>query len=339
MKKKLCVLLSTLLFCITLFGCGQGCSSNSNLTFKSDYFSSSVLPPDFKETLTYTVNYDDGVYYSVSSLIDKTAFSFGEGSYVTELSLEARYPENGEISDDIDLGNSKIFKYTTTFTMPVTYNSVDYTFDNNNENNFLDIIETETYFCLMEKSFAPLYSKTTVDYTVFSQTANQKTVSKVKYVSTFKYGAESCTNVFIQDGTQTKTESFDYDFGTLIDNTQLLFAIRNLSVTKNTPVSLPVVSTAYKNQTDILVSYIKTEPVSVKLEGQADITVNADKLSFSINSTKNSGKEHFVYIQKDGNYELLQNKAYVVIYVQPLIAYGNFESMGSLEFELINASN
>lgn len=326
MKKRfLAIVIFVLTFCFALGGCGEGCGcvSTKLLDFKSDYFASSKLHDNYTETLTYSVKHD-GIIYPVSSSLDESAFAFQEGTYVTTLRLLSTYPE--EIDNDIkkELNNSKVFEYVTRLEIPVTYNLAE-------TKTFTDVIETRTIFCSQEKHFSPLYSITTANYSMFYQVGETKSVQELSYVSTVTYGVSAYKQV-MQTGDTIENNEYNYVFGSLIDNNQLLFAIRNISVEDGSPVGLPVVSTSMPKSTSIAVVYKNADVLKFNSED-----VKVTKLAYCLNSTKESGKEHFVFVQNNTDESSLGKKAYVVRYVQPLTAYGSFESMGSLVFDLKTA--
>jgi hypothetical protein len=122
--------------------------------------------------------------------------------------------------------------------------------------------------------------------------------------------------------------------------------VRNLGLSKDAAISFDVASATYKEKTNLAVYYVEEQTESTKQNGsypgltyngtKIEEDVKVDKLRYKVNSTSNSGKEHFVFIKNSSTSGVLPNNAYRLKYVQPLICYGNFEVMGSLEYTLVD---
>ena len=315
----------------TLNGCS--CGGAESIPFNENFIKGYNLsvPSNYFEELTYTVNYrSDMNDYIVSDKLNKNDFTFGVGTYKTELKLLYEMPEETLKDNELlkTLSNTdKIYSYKTTFNMPVTY------FDGNTYNDF---IETIVYFCPKNLSFAPIYSSTKASYSTFSCVGEQKSVNLVSYESIVVYHKSVYSKTLELAGETSKTITNKYDFKCLIDNTQLLFALRNFEVLENEPKGFNVVSASY-NEPTLLGIYNNgtfTEKFNGTFNGNLlseDVKVN--KISYRVNDTKNAGKEQLLFIQ-NASMGSLPNNAYIVKYVQPLIAYESFEVMGSLEFTL-----
>ncbi len=338
MKKRFFCFIKTLaivLVCIfSLSACT--CGGEQAIPFKENFLKgyNSNIPNDYFEELTYKVAYKSDMYgYTVSSKLNPNDFVFGEGTYKTELKRLDEMPQetlkNNEVLKTLS-GTDKIYSYKTTFSIPVTY------FDGN---TYTDTIETIVYFCPQNMSFAPIYSSTNATYTVFTCSGEQKSVDVVSYLSSVTYNKETYVKTLKNvDGT-SQTVTNKYDFKCLIDNAQLLFALRNFEVLEGNPKGISVVNTNYNEKT--LLGVYFNETLAEKFNGTFNGNplsedVKLDKISFRVNDTKNAGKEHFLYIQNNESVGSLPNNAYLYKYVQPLIAYGSFEVMGSLEFTLIS---
>ena len=345
MKKRFFAFLKIFIlsvFCLcSLSACS--CTEPQAIVFNENFIKGfgSSLPTEFKEELIYTVKYKDDMYgYNISNAISSSDFSFKEGSYKTTLTRLSVVPD--EIKDnEIYKGLSstdKIYSFKTSFSIPVTYfggteNAKDYT----------DTIESVVYFCSQGMSFAPIYSHTKASYTLFSVYGDEKFVEPVSYESSIVYGKTTYAITLSTNGSENKTSQIKYDFKCLVDNAQLLFVLRNFEVTANEPKGLNVVSPNYEEYTNLGVYYSEThteETENLLLNGkEVSEKIKLDKLYYKVNAAKNSGKEHYVYITNQENNGTIPNNAYVYKYVQPLIAYGNFEVMGSLEFLLVSITH
>ncbi len=340
MKKRFFAFFSVILLCfISLFSFNAcGCMGPQALSFNDSFVKGygESVPTNYFEKLTYKVNYRDDMYdYTISDILDGDKFTFSDGEYTTELTVIDEIPidslKNNEIYKSL-AKTDKIYSYKTVFTMNASYDTYD------GVKNFNDKIETTTYFCSQGMSFAPIYSITIANYSVFSYANGNYYASEEYCQAIFVYNTEYYTLTLSINDLEPETTEHDYDYKCLIDNTQLLFAVRNLGLTNDTAINFDVASATYKEKTNLAVYYVEeqTESTNGLLYNGTPITedVKLDKLRYKVNSTSNSGKEHFVFIKNSSKSGALPNNAYMFKYVQPLICYGNFEVMGCLEFTL-----
>ncbi len=350
MKKRFFAFFSVILLSfISLFSFNAcGCVGPQAISFNDAFVKGygESVPTNYFEKLTYEVNYRDDMYdYTISDKLDSDKFTFSKGEYTTELSIIDEIPieslKDNEIYKSL-AKTDKIYSYKTLFTIPVSYKTFD------GEKSFNDKIETITYFCSQGMSFAPIYSNTKATYSVFSYSNGNYYAVEESYQSTFVYGIDYYTLTLKANDLEAQTTEHEYDYKCLIDNTQLLFAVRNLGLSKDTAISFDVASATYKDKTNLAVYYVEEQTESTKQNGsypgltfngvKIEEDVKVDKLRYKVNSTSNGGKEHFVFIKSSSTSGVLPNNAYMLKYVQPLICYGNFEVMGSLEFSLVNIS-
>lgn len=325
-------------FCLLSFG-ACGCNTPKAIEFNENFvrgYSDGILN-SYYEKLSYKVCYKEDMYgYNLSNKLNKNDFTFGDGLYVTNLTQLDSAPEtikNNEIYTSL-LDTDKIFSYETSFSMPVTYFK-----GTEKQKDFTDTIKTQVYFCTHGMSFAPIYSFVTATYSVFNDLGEEKTVEQISYEFSVSYNKTHYTQTLSVPNSEPKVTKNDYDFKCLIDNTQLLFALRNFEVTKDNPRGIDVVSSNYLEHVNLGVYFLEntTENTdNLTFNGQEiNEEIKLDKISYKVNSAKNAGQDHFVFLQNSQNNGKLINNSYVYKYVQPLLAFTSYEIMGSLEYTLI----
>lgn len=362
MKKRIICLALASAFALGIFGgCGNKKSPLSFNNAFSLYSTEDVGYTDkdpsvgYKEKLSYSVKNSDKDYpFKKDNSISNEEITFSlEGTYTAALEVIAGFP--AEISTDIvKPDTAAVYHYTTEFNV-----SVDYTFPKNPENNYShdDVIKTETYFLPFGESFVPVYSKAENDYTNVNLSSSKfclavKSRTEVFYnsasytMSTRAVEYKTTDTAKNLDDCELKTNSYEYSAKTVIDNSQLIFALRNINLAVDATYIVPTVAAVYGEATDLIVKNKQefTEHISgvgYKLNG-AEKTVDGDialkEMTYSVNSTKNSGTSQYVYVQKgavkNGDEVLLPSIAVPYRIVSPLIGYGSFTYLGSLVYSL-----
>ena len=344
MKKFLFCLLSLVTaFALALAGCG----GSTPLSFSSAFSGQDEDPSSYKEVAVYNVNYvaDYNGLKKENVLNNYVYFEFTNGTYTTVLETIDRNTltqENieSDILDDLTINSDTIYKYTTTFTIDAKYE----VFDKQATYNFSDSIVTETYFCSYRMSYAPIYTKTTNNYSSLTVSGG---------VADVPFGASVCQTFYNKNSFRTIKEYYptlpadenflldreeytqEYDYKTAIDNTQLLFAIRNIAVNEEQTDYLPTISYQYTSAKTLHLTNtnFSTEKLDFTYNGQQvnkDITLR--NYSISLSNGNNSGLPHFASVMKEKTETVGQ--VLLTSYTQPLICYGAMYCMGALHFTL-----
>ena len=324
-----------------------------SVTFKNDF----IDGDDFnykqnEEVATYFVPmFNQGEYTSTVTVIDQSAVPSHIQSDVLDLDATTRSP---------------IIKQTTSFSI-----SGEYTPTNGEKVAFNDTAQTESYFRLTDTSLAPIYSETisVMNFPSINTKddlkgikVNEEKVATVFLYNKSEYSVKQYTNEkdsnrfdeYMTDKTSavpTIEREIDYSYRSVIDNTALLFALRNVNVTANAQSSTSILATspAYKVSTQLNVKCYQTKNQTVDsalkindvdIDDNVEIPVNC--LSFAINA-QNSGRDQLVYVQnnivKNADEEIIiPNKALLTKYVTPLVEYGSYYLMGVLEYNLTSVS-
>lgn len=355
MKKKLLSFLSLILVIIFCFGL-TGCSTMQTLSFKNSFVgdvSTSEVPPYMTEKLTYEINYVENYYTDYISKSknvtdDVVKFEFGKGTFVQTLEILDRLPLDN-VSTDIT-GN-KIYHLKSEMTIPVKYACNGEDLSSVQEN--IDTVVNEVYFLASDLSFAPIYSKTETNNTYLnlfsytsSETANIKIKSETIYNKanyTMKVDITSTNMVNGEPNTEVihTNKTYNYEFRKLIDNTQLLFAIRNTKLTSDSVyATLPTVSPSYGSKMDISVQLHNqlTENFNITYTDKGATAVETGEItynhiSFIVGSTTNTGASQYLKVQNAKSTNL-PYRALVLEYAETLTSYGTPACLGALVYTL-----
>ncbi|MBO4594582.1 MAG: hypothetical protein J5697_02640 [Clostridia bacterium] len=327
MKKLLTLLSSFIIVLALVLSCG--CSGKTILSFNNSFNggANATVEPGLSEICEYSVRFAKKENFSGAEVSD---VNYTDGTFVTTLKILSDYEDGGALPET-DLYNtaerSIVLKFSTSFSVKAVYTV------NGTEKAFDDTIESVVYFLPSEKSFAPLYSKTEKHSgNPFGEVGEyfDETTEIVYYGSSYKITTEG--NYSAND-----TASIDYTPKTLIDNAQLLFAVRCFDIT-STATNIPVVASAYKSAKTLAFTLESDESktYSITLNGTpADYSVRIKNCSLTLSSTKEAGQAHKFAVQKAGGD--LTYKAYLTYYSQPIIINigGGFPSyLGDLNFTL-----
>ncbi len=346
MKKLLYTILCLILtLFFALFGCS--CAIAQPLTFNKNYLGDAN--GHYSEILEYTVE-NQSSYQSItnSTDVDDANIPKFSGTYVVEFS---DYLPT-EIDTDIDYEQYYHYIKSTL--------SLNISFADGTELN--DKIISEVYFHSKDWSLAPVYSKTTMKNTYLSLSSETK-YQQMIYQYSALYNKENYTltktyynpaeneDINLIDITDTdpnspsyfNTEklvalsgngnSHEYKTRTIIDNAQLLFAIRNSNLDGST---LPTVSFTYEKPIDMVaknrneVNYT-LENFTYNGEDKSSTNITVNNIEFYINSTNNRGSSKYMSIQKE-EANGIKNNALIVEYAEPLLS--GLSNIGALVYKL-----
>ncbi len=334
MKKFITAIAILLAFMLT------GCSCNPTLllSFKNNWASDSITS-GYKETLTYDVrlnkNFIDESYdfTQTAGLDEKLTYDF-TGTYTVTTEIIGVNFFTKCTSDILsDAKNSSMIKQTTLLDLTATY-----AINGQEPTSYKDYIKTESYFLTTDISLAPVYAETDSNCTSVtagpSPTINTQhytdvtTYTKSGYttvIKNFEYGKDASTVAPLNE----TTNSQEYTYRTIIDNTQLLFGIRNLALEKEASKSISVVSSAY-NTAQALTIACDAETTTKDFNG---VEYPTKRIKFIKASATNTGKNQLVYLQNGAVNDI--NQSYIIKYVAPLAEYSTtYSCLGALEYTL-----
>lgn len=339
MKKFFITLLSLSLSAILLIL--AGCGGATPLSFNNSFNGGTPPSSEYTETLTYTVTNGD-----YNDLVRSKDLSTEIVNFSTNGTLTVNFNicTKGDLRDlptqildqtDIEL-EGKIYHLTSNLSL----NSI-YAVNGEGGGEKSEYVQSEVYFLTTESAFAPIYSKVKQSYNVMlaGSSDGKTTVSvdevKNEYETLYKKDNYIINKLSEENG---KSNSYEYDFKSVIDNAQLLFVLRNVSLEKTSNYSLPTVSPSYGIPKTLTVSNKEevTKTLDVMVNGrQVNESLSVKNLSFYVNDNKNTGTPQYVSIQKsESSNKGIPNKAFMTEYAQSLICYGSFTSMGALIYKL-----
>ena len=372
--KKLFITIALVMTAIfTLTGCGLGggggCSGGSvGISYNTAWTNVAEDTLGLKESLTYSVDYQDDLTIgkvSYKNTIDKTKidFSYGKGTYTTTLTVvKAEKSLLGEkssevlnaIVDSTDQSVVKrLYKYETSLSIPFSYKYGDMT----ETVTTVDTIKTESYFLLSDNAYAPVYSKSEYNMS-FVGVGKETFVERQHYDTETIYNLDKATTSTTVYYTKTEGENLEgavadqrtteakYSYKSVIDNTSLLFVMRSISL-GDTGNTLGVYTHVYTTpkKLNITAGEAQAEKYNITLNGNAipeeEIQLNA--YSFVLNTAKgcssgpNTGRSQIVYTNKNGETpyaSIGSNRTMVMRYIEPLIEYQSYLSMGALVYSL-----
>lgn len=335
MKKRFLPLLLSLIFSFTFL---TACSTPVTLYFNSAFFGENAPLGSYAETLTYKVEYSDEKLSEVIKNTNNLSFEFSNGKKVVDLQVLANKPT---LPDNL---SSDLFAHandSTTYIFLSSSMSIDVKFTINDKVfEHKDTITQKAYFFNHTLSYAPIYSETFLNYTVFNHDETNSSCQVVNTSTSTLYNNNSYTvktNVTNSEGKVDSIENdYDYTFKTVIDNNSLLFTLINLSLEEEGSMLLPTVSYTYGESKDLIVKYLTsgTKDMNITYNGNTVQTpISYKKITFSINSINSAGAEQTVLIQKDKTDDI-PLKALLLSYEEPLVAYGTFSPMGALVYTL-----
>jgi|GEM_PF-2134694 len=345
MKRKLFYTIVSIVLAIVCFSATAcSCGGTPALSFSNGWNlnaagTTSLDTIGYTETATYSVALDDDFitgeynFKKNDALDEQVEYAYESGVYTTITKIVPISSDVPNYDCDILTGEDapgSLIHLTTTYTV-----NAKYTFKDNAENNYdeTDYITTETYFCLSNASFTPIFSRSEGKYASLYVDDDSAYVMEVEYKNEITYSKNSYTiTKFNTDDTVKDTKTYNCSYKTAIDNTQLLFVLRNVTLEEKATTSLPTVAPAYGDAKTLNVERFADEAQKITVNGKEQ-NVPTSRLAFEINSTGNSGKAQLVYIQSAKTKKLNMNSL-LVKYVEPLTAYGSFYSMGALVFTL-----
>ncbi len=359
MKKRIFSIIALALVCVFSLSACDGCFNLPELVFNNAFNGGSGLREEdpqsgYSETLTYDVQYNEtaeGIAIDSGLKEDKNlSFVFSEGKYVSTLNVLKSFSDapikiESDVVDSLLDNETQAYHLHTEFSIKVNYQIGEKIYDHT------DTIVSDSYFCEVSMAFTPVYSKTVADYTtlyyssindiVSFQTESEIFYSKNGYKVKFSTLGNSPFSSVTEDEPTITEKEFDYKYKTVIDNAELLFAIRNFNVDFEGTSALPVVAASYGEAKTLAINYKQDNTVTYN--ENSPLTYNYDDyvggvevkhLRFYRNDAKETGMTQHVFIQKQVENSSLPYKALPIKYVEPLTTFASFVPMGTLVYTL-----
>ncbi|MBQ8196861.1 MAG: hypothetical protein IJZ73_02240 [Clostridia bacterium] len=353
MKKFRIAVLSVITACALLLT-GTGCKKDSELYFSNAFDTEYSLSAGYTETCVYDLTVDKNFNDELKKA-DKlngivNDISVMSGSYVTRLSVTPAVSGSAEQWKGSDISNingiNELFYLETElkFTINVNGTACDE-----------DTIVTKTYFCPKDFSYAPIHTTTEYDCTNLTIENNALKIGRLVYTSSTVYNQASYVTVTTTP-TATQTIEDEYTFRSLIDNNQLLFALRNVSIDVDSSSYIPTNSHAYKKVPTLKITnkgnYAENYTLNANFNGASpiayngqNVTVTHNSFTYCVSEKFNTGINNYLLIQSVATNknstatpatEALPHRSLLIRYAQPVLA-GGFIA-GALVYTLSSVS-
>lgn len=343
--KKLSIIICLILVAILgLSSCS--CAEDSSLSFNYNFLGDSYnsLAISYKEEITYTVHKDEtGDFFKAdSSLPEEFTANLTDGTYKTTFSVLNLDGIKSEPAYN-DYTKSLIEKYSNSFFYKLETKlniTSSYSF-NEIEKGGEDEITSVVYFSTHTNSYAPIYSEKSANYFLLGVGTNTIGGSMASYeYKTFygekKYKVEKTYNPN-KENEEKSTEEFNYKATTLIDNTQLLFAFRNITIEKDASTGIPTVEPSYGEKETIVLknNASLTSKYNITYNGlEKEFSVIENNYSYAISTTNASGRAQTLFIQANSSITDIPYRAFITKYAQPLYEYNGAKIIGGLVYEI-----
>lgn len=351
MKKRFFALILGITVLISAFSGGCSCSGETTLSFDAK-----MMPADF-ERLVYTVKYAEdylGRAKKTDEFNNLVTFRFGDENGKGSFSTEITKANGSEIQSDIlDLksptGDSlvtDIYKITADFAIDIktTIKGAEY--------NHTERITTKAYIAGTGASLAPLYSEEHTEYMLISVNADDaqavilksetktfydKSSLRVEKKSKYFAPDAAAEEITLENETAEVTEK-NYSFRSLIDNAELLFALRGIAPEEKSSQNVPVTSPVYPaNPQTMRITHgdSASGDFTVRYNGGETIAENFtyNIFDYRLANDNAAGKSQYYKIQSKKS-ENVENYALMLEYATPLTFYGSWANMGWLVFTI-----
>lgn len=371
MKKLLISIL--LVFAFVLGGCTgcMGCDTSTTLSFSDAWIKGNEQRIGLTETVSYTVTLDKNLIVgdmSFKEQVDdeKIDYLFTNGKYVVETKIvdasNVKTMVNEDFNSDVldSIVNSTDQNIDKRVLIISSRFNIDFTFKTNEmteskTNN--DTIESTVVVLRNGDLFSPIFSKTESKQTLVSvgkkviveqQHSLDKTVynkksveSNVSYFATAQKDGVNVGDLLKQDVKKAKCT-----YKSVIDNNALLFSLRSVSLDDKT-ATIPVYTYVYGKTQNLTVSQGTAQADIFSINQGADAEIQLTAYQISLNTTTgcatgtNTGRPQLVFLntaQETPPASLGSNRTLIMKYVQPLIEYSGYASLGALVYKLDSVS-
>lgn len=303
-----------------------GCSASST-TFSANWYKNTSITAYISgtsEKLTYKISYEAGTneYYDLS---------YSDGVYETTLTNTTHSYDDGSTSENV---------YLLTSSLSV---NVTYTVDGESA-NYTDTVKSEVCFKTVDNSLQPVYSYK--EFSCHSPITSTPTnvEDSVKY---YHYSFETVYDKTLDTATlyykkldgdkSSLTDSeTEYDISsnyTYLDNEELLFAVRGMTVSEDSASTVSVLNASRSLLQNVTITNNGSEEGTYKFDmgdGEMDYSITANKITFIISSLQSGGEQTAYYAVVDSDNNVYRG---VMLSLESTLPY----SLGTLTYTLTEA--
>ena len=337
---------------------GCSCSTSTQLTLDELHYDASgntVPPVGYQATFKYQVDFAEkyGTAFQKDPSITQDLITYDfNGQYVVDFGVYSSLSQvesfftgdvfSSNLSIQLNTDNSLIYLLKTR--LDITAN---YKLPNAEKQVEQDYIESIICFTPGKTSFTPIYSETTTKTTYVGLTESAAVITPVTSKQTTTYNQDYYVIKSQYNDNPEIIREYEYDRGTLVDNSQLLFVMANLGLDTNDKYQLPVVSTQYGEAKILLVlndgigtndqESLHANGLTVNDQPYSEQTIKVKRYTYRLDDVKTTGIQQYVYVT-NGNCGNLGNREMMYKYIEPLSSIGDIRPLGVLEYTLVEAS-
>ena len=305
-----------LVFALLFSGCS--CTKKQKLSFATNWLNNLEYTRDYKVELS---DYNDGTYKYEYKDSDKYGEIKIEGDFLISIKTANMDSIKGLVDEEFksQLKEGLLYKVETNLNLSVNYSKYSTT-------PYNDYTLTEAYF--FGQNLFPIYAKTTSHTTYLNFNDDKLNITELDIEDETVYSSESYSVNRIACSSDkekiTSTKQYNYEQGTVIDNSYLLFALENYIIAdKDASKSISVVSTTYGESKDLTVKYFEDEGAT-KLESFILQDSNAGCFGGNV------GKAQVIQLEN-----VSDNERRIIKYASPLSSNDNDHAcFGALVFTL-----
>ena len=346
MKKRIFKFITLFLaLCMTLFA--SACDSDNTLLFNNNFLgnaASGEAPTGYKETLTYNVELKpEQNSLSVNPSFKEHGIEYNfNGTYTMEFSSGIEQLPSGVESSVTSQYQSQLYCLKTKLELTAWY-KIDGTYadggvDKDGGKEYQDVIETTVFFLPAGYAFAPIYSTANHSFTNLFVGNGDFRVNRTEYSYKTTYQTDNYATTMYLGDKHLLDRDCKYEFKSVIDNNQLLFALRNIDVAVDNIYELPTVSTSYPEPKTLNVMNLRETSRTVTVNGLGEnVTIPVMNLRFNVKEGLNTGLSQYALVQKN-TIDSSNPKALLIEYSSPLVSDGTYLIMGALVYSLNSVS-
>lgn len=303
-----------------------GCSA-STTTFSANWYKNTSITTAISgtnEKLTYKISYTAGAneYYGLN---------YSDGTYETTLTNTTYSYGDGSTSENVYL-------LTSSLKINVTYivNGVGAT--------YADTVESKVYFKTVDNALQPVYSYK--EFSCHSPTTSSP-ISFDDGVIYYHYSFETVYGKTLDkatltykklDGDESSLEDSvtEYEISsgyTYLDNEELLFAVRGMTVSEDSSSTVSVLNASRSLLQNVTITNNGSETGTYKFDmgdGEADHSLTANKITFIISSVQSGSEQTAYYAVSDADSNDYRG---VMLTLESALPY----SLGTLTYTLTEA--
>ena len=329
-----------------------GCSGGVSATYGTNWFQNGGYTPNAKQVYTYSVKSTGDFSYKSYNYAkkdnDKVTVTYSDGTYKTTVSAVTNLPEELKgLTAHYNSAPSKFYKIESDFSINVSYD-----YGESKVYSFNDSIKSVCYLTDTDYNLQPIAHEK--QYNTTSLSVKEYRIIHNVYDTKAEYGKDKAAlnvtdrsegkGVYENDDYYALTpidavnENISYSSSNVLDNEELLFAIRALPLAKNYKVPVNVLDATTRSVKSVAITTLGEEKLTTDLyknftindvKKESDATSVETYLVSVVLNEQLGGSPKFCYYQKGVKAET--ERAILVKMIDRLP-----NNLGALEYELVS---